>query len=70
MLLSTSIDQSSVIAEIARLLFKKNDNGQYTHNAIATLARGIKRIMTGTYDPCDAGKGMIGLLIQNAYGPK
>ncbi len=26
--------------------------------------------MKGTYNPCDAGKGMIGLLIQHAYGPK
>ena len=34
------------------------------------LARGIERIMKGTYNPCDAGKGMSGLLIQNAYGPK
>jgi hypothetical protein len=26
--------------------------------------------MKGTYNPCDAGKGMSGLLIQHAYGPK
>jgi len=26
--------------------------------------------MKGTYNLCDAGKGMSGLLIQNAYGPK
>ena len=29
-----------------------------------------QRIMKGTYNPCDAGKGMSGLLIQNTYGPK
>jgi hypothetical protein len=35
------------------------------------LARGIKSIMKGTYNPCDAGKGMSGgLLIQHAYGLK
>ena len=62
--------KAQVIAKIARLLFKKNDNGQYTHNPIATLSQGIERIMKGTYNPCDAGKGMSGLLIQNAYGPK
>ncbi len=62
--------KAQVIAEIAKLSFKKNDNGQYTHDAIATLARGIERIMKGTYNPCDAGKGMSGLLIQHAYGPK
>ena len=62
--------KAQVVAKIARLLFKKNDNGQYTHNAIATLACGIKHIMKGTYNPCDAGKGMRGLLIQNAYRPK
>jgi len=38
------------------------------HDAIATLACGIKLIMKGTYNPCDKGKGMSGLLIQNAYG--
>jgi hypothetical protein len=62
--------KAQVIAEIAKLSFKKNDNGHYTHDTIATLACGIKRIMKGTYNPCDAGKGMSSLLIQNAYGPK
>jgi hypothetical protein len=55
--------KAQVVAEIAKLSFKKNDNGQYTHDAIAMLARGIERIMKGTYNPCDAGKGMSGLLI-------
>jgi hypothetical protein len=62
--------KAQVVAKIAKLLFKKNDNGQYMDDAIATLARGIKGIMKGTYNPCDAGKGMSGLLIQHAYGPK
>ena len=62
--------KNQVVAKIAKLSFNKNDNGQYTHNAITTLARGIDRIMKGTYNPCDAGKGMSSLLIQNAYGPK
>ena len=71
MLLSTSVDQSSGRHRVVKLSFKKNDNGQYTHDAIATLARGIKRIMKGTYNPCDTGKGiMSGLIIKNAYGPK
>ena len=61
--------KAQVVAEIAKLSFKKNDNGQYTHDAIATLARGIRRIMKGTYNPCGAGKGMSGLLIQNTYSP-
>ena len=42
--------KAQVVAKIAKLSFKKNDNGQYTHNAIAKLARGIKRIMKGTYN--------------------
>jgi hypothetical protein len=62
--------KAQVVAKIAKLLFKKNDNGQYMHDAIATLACGIKHIMKGTYNPCDAGKGMSSLLIQHAYGPK
>jgi hypothetical protein len=62
--------KAQVVAKIAKLSFKKNDNGQYTHDAIATLACGIERIMKGTYNPCDAGKGMSGLLIQHAYGLK
>ena len=62
--------KAQVVAEIAKLSFKKNDNGQYTHDTITTLALGIERIMKGTYNPCDAGKGMGGLLIQYAYGPK
>ena len=62
--------KAQVVAKIGRLSFKKNKNGQYTHDAIATLARGIERIMKGTYDPCDVGKGMSSLLTQNPYGPK
>ena len=37
---------------------------------IATPSRGIKSIMKGTFNPYDAGQGMSGLLIQNAYGLK
>ncbi len=62
--------KAQVVTKNAKLSFKKNDNGHYTHDTIATLARGIKRIMKGTYNPCDAGKGMSSLLIQHAYGPK
>jgi hypothetical protein len=62
--------KAQVIVKIGKLSFKKNENGQYTHDAITTLAREIERIMKGSYNPCDAGKGMSGLLIQNAYGPK
>ncbi len=62
--------KAQVVAKIAKLLFKKNGNGQYTHDAIATLARGIEHIIKRAYNPCDAGKGMSGLLIQHAYGPK
>ena len=61
---------AQVVTEIGKLSFKTNENGQYTHDAIPILARGMERIMKGTYNPCDAGKGMSGLLIQNAYGPK
>jgi hypothetical protein len=61
--------KAQVVAKIAKLSFKKNDNGQYMHDTIATLAHGIEHIMKGTYHPCDAGKGMSGLLIQNTYGP-
>jgi hypothetical protein len=59
-----------VAAKIAKLSFKTNDDGQYMHDAIAMLAHGIERIMKGTYNPCDTGKGMSGILIQNMYGPK
>jgi hypothetical protein len=58
--------KAQVVAKIAKLSFKKNDNGQYTHDTIATLARGIKHIMKGTYNPCDTGKDMSSLLIQHA----
>jgi hypothetical protein len=62
--------KAQVVAKIEKLLFKKNDNGQYTHDAIATLANGIECVMKGTHNRCDAGKGMSSLLIQHAYGPK
>jgi hypothetical protein len=65
-----ALTKAQVVAKIAKLLFKENDNGQYTHDGIATLARGIEPIMKGTYNPYDTGKGMSRLLIQHAYGPK
>ncbi len=68
--LARASTKAQVVAKIAKLSFKKNDNGQYMHDAIATLARSIKHIMKGTYNPYDAGKGMSSLLIQNTYGPK
>jgi hypothetical protein len=58
--------KAQVVAKIAKLSFKKNNNGQYTHDTIATLARGIECIMKGIYKPCGTGKGMSGLLIQHA----
>jgi hypothetical protein len=64
------LTKAQVVAKIPKLLFKKNYNGQYTHATIATLACSIERIMKRTYNPCDAGKGMTGPLIQHAYGPK
>ena len=65
-----ALTKAQVVAESGKLSFNKNENGQYTHDAIATLAQGIEHIMKENYNPCDAGKGMSGLLIQNAYGPK
>ena len=62
--------KTQVVAKIARLLLEKTENGQYTHGAITTLAHGIEHIMTGINNPCDTGKGMRSLLIQNAYRPK
>jgi hypothetical protein len=40
--------KAQVVAKIAKLTFKKNDNGQYMNDAIAMLARGIEHIMKGT----------------------
>jgi hypothetical protein len=62
--------KAQVVGKIAKLSFKKNDKGQYTHDAIATLACSIECIMKGTYNPCDTKKGMSGPLIQHAYGLK
>ena len=52
---------------IAKLSFNKNETRQYRHNAVATLAHGMKCIMKGTYNLCNAGKGMSNLLVQNVY---
>ena len=40
--------KAQVVAKIGKLSFKKNENGQYTHGAIATLGQGIEGIMKGT----------------------
>jgi hypothetical protein len=39
-----------------------NKHGQYTHNAILLIQKGIQRVLVSQFNPSDPGKGMVKLL--------
>ena len=39
-----------------------NNHGQYTHDAIFLIQKGIQRVFVSQFNPSDPGKGMVKLL--------
>ena len=39
-----------------------NEHGQYTHDAILLIQKGIQRVLVSQFNPSDPGKGMVKLL--------
>jgi hypothetical protein len=54
--------KQQVLDGIKKLNLQTNKNGQYTHNAILLLQKGIWRILQSQLNPSDPGKGMEKLL--------
>ncbi len=54
--------KQQVLDGIKKLTLQTNKNGQYTHNAILLLQKGIRRVLQSQFNPSDPGKGMEKLL--------
>ncbi len=54
--------KQQVIEGIGKLALQTNKHGQYMHNAILLLQKGIRCILVSQFNPSDPGKGMEKLL--------
>jgi hypothetical protein len=54
--------KQQVIKGIGKLALQTNEHGQYTHDAILLLQKGIHRVLVSQFNPSDPGKGMEKLL--------
>jgi len=50
-----------VLDRINKLTLQTNEYGQYTHNAILLLQKGIQHVLVSQFNPSDPGKGMVKL---------
>jgi hypothetical protein len=54
--------KQQVIKGIGKLTLQTNKHGQYTHNAILLLQKGIRLLLVSQFNPSNPGKGMAKLL--------
>ena len=54
--------KQQVLNGIGKLTLQTNENGQYTHDAIRLLQKGIWCVLQSQFNPSDPGKGMEKLL--------
>ncbi len=54
--------KQQVIEGIGKLTLQTNEHGQYTHNAILLLQKGICQVLVSQFNPSNPGKGMEKLL--------
>ena len=51
-----------VLNGIGKLTLQTNENGQYKHDAILLLEKGVRRVLQSQFNPSNPGKGMEKLL--------
>jgi hypothetical protein len=51
-----------VLDGVNKLTLQTNKHGQYMHDAILLLQKGIRRVLISQFNPSDPGKGMEKLL--------
>ncbi len=54
--------KKQVLNGINKLTLHTNEHGQYTHDAILLIQKGIQRVLVSKFNPSDPGKGMVKLL--------
>ncbi len=54
--------KQQVLDRINKFTLQTNKHGQYMHDAILLLQKGIQRILVSQFNPSNPGKGMVKLL--------
>jgi hypothetical protein len=54
--------RQQVLDGINKLTLQTNKHGQYTHDAILLIQKGIQRVLISQFNPSDPDKGMVKLL--------
>jgi hypothetical protein len=54
--------KQQVLNRINKLTLQTNEHGQYTHDAILLIKKGIQCVLVSQFNPSDPGKGMVKLL--------
>jgi hypothetical protein len=54
--------KQQVLNSVNKLTLQTNKHGQYTHDAILLLQKGIRRVLISQFNPSNPGKGMEKLL--------
>jgi hypothetical protein len=54
--------KQQVLDRINKLTLQTNEHGQYTHDAILLIQKGIQRVLVSQFNPSNPGKGMVKLL--------
>jgi hypothetical protein len=57
-----ALTKQQVLNGIKKLTLQTNKNGQYMHDAILLLQKGIRHVLQSQFNPSDPGKGMEKLL--------
>jgi hypothetical protein len=54
--------EQQVIKGIGKLTLQTNKHGQYKHDAILLMQKGIRHVLISQFNPSNLGKGMVKLL--------
>ncbi len=54
--------KQQVLDGINKLTLQTNEHGQYMHDAICLIQKGIQHVLVSQFNPSDPGKGMVKLL--------
>jgi hypothetical protein len=58
--------KQQILDGINKLNLQTNKHGQYTHNAILLLQKGVQQVLISQFNPSDPGNGMVRLLNNGA----
>jgi hypothetical protein len=58
--------KQQVLNGINKLTLQTNEHGQYTHNAILLLQKGVQQVLISQFNPSNPGEGMVKLLDNGA----